>query len=98
MDLRPFVNLAAAGDHSSLVVHVQVGNLLSIASRSHKTEDSCAIRQRCRREGGELRPASYPFARGATQGAAPVFVLLASEEASYISRAVMPVTGGQAML
>jgi NAD(P)-dependent dehydrogenase (short-subunit alcohol dehydrogenase family) len=29
---------------------------------------------------------------------APAFVLLASDEASYMSGAVVPVTGGQAML
>jgi NAD(P)-dependent dehydrogenase (short-subunit alcohol dehydrogenase family) len=40
-----------------------------------------------------------PLARaGQPKELAPVFVLLASDEASYISGAVVPVTGGQAML
>jgi NAD(P)-dependent dehydrogenase (short-subunit alcohol dehydrogenase family) len=40
-----------------------------------------------------------PLARaGQPKELAPVFVLLASGQASYISGAVVPVTGGQAML
>jgi hypothetical protein len=40
-----------------------------------------------------------PLARaGQPKELAPVFVLLASDEASYISGAVVPVTGGQPML
>ena len=40
-----------------------------------------------------------PLARaGQPKELAPVFVLLASDEASYMSGAVVPVTGGQPML
>ena len=49
-------------------------------------------------EGGELRPAEPAFARGPAKELAPAFVLLASDEASYMSGAVVPVTGGQPML
>jgi NAD(P)-dependent dehydrogenase (short-subunit alcohol dehydrogenase family) len=40
-----------------------------------------------------------PLSRvGQPKEVAPAFVLLASDEASYISGAVVPVTGGQVML
>jgi NAD(P)-dependent dehydrogenase (short-subunit alcohol dehydrogenase family) len=44
---------------------------------------------------GQQSPLSRP---GQPKELAPVFVLLASDEASYISGAVVPVTGGQPML
>jgi NAD(P)-dependent dehydrogenase (short-subunit alcohol dehydrogenase family) len=44
---------------------------------------------------GEQAPLSRA---GQPKELAPVFVLLASDEASYISGAVVPVTGGQPML
>jgi hypothetical protein len=41
----------------------------------------------------------YPIKRAAQPAElAPVYVLLASQEASYISGAVIPVTGGQPVL
>lgn len=39
-----------------------------------------------------------PIKRPAQPAVAPIYVLLASEEASYVSGAVIPVTGGQPVL
>jgi NAD(P)-dependent dehydrogenase (short-subunit alcohol dehydrogenase family) len=50
-------------------------------------------------EGGELRPAGSARARrSAPKELAPAFVWLASDEASHMTGAVVPVMGGQPML